>query len=218
MVCPIAGMPALLPSWLCAPPKQPTNPGANASKKAAAKALAATRVLPLQRPPVAAATAAAAALGATAASFSGHKPPPLPWPAAAAPGPPLKSEIGGTTLPWALLPAGPAKMAAFSKPVPEPQTPRRADAMGGEPHIKRRRSNKYGIIRNEERCGQCKTCLNRAMKKACLTRRAELEAMAGAATMPAAAAATAPHMAAAVAAAAAAAPVADTIANFARFG
>lgn len=32
----------------------------------------------------------------------------------------------------------------------------------------------YQSIRASQRCGYCKTCLNRSMKKACLTRRAEM--------------------------------------------
>ena len=32
----------------------------------------------------------------------------------------------------------------------------------------------YESIRASQRCGYCKTCLNRSMKKACLTRRAEM--------------------------------------------
>lgn len=32
----------------------------------------------------------------------------------------------------------------------------------------------YKSIRASQRCGYCKTCLNRSMKKACLTRRAEM--------------------------------------------
>lgn len=37
-----------------------------------------------------------------------------------------------------------------------------------------KRVQMYKSIRASQRCGYCKTCLNRSMKKACLTRRAEM--------------------------------------------
>ena len=38
-----------------------------------------------------------------------------------------------------------------------------------------KRVQMYENIRASQRCGYCKTCLNRSMKKACLTRRAEMD-------------------------------------------
>lgn len=38
-----------------------------------------------------------------------------------------------------------------------------------------KRVQMYENIRASQRCGYCKTCLNRSMKKACLTRRAEVD-------------------------------------------
>ena len=38
-----------------------------------------------------------------------------------------------------------------------------------------KRVQMYESIRASQRCGHCKTCLNRSMKKACLTRRAEMD-------------------------------------------
>ena len=38
-----------------------------------------------------------------------------------------------------------------------------------------KRVQMYESIRASQRCGYCKTCLNRSMKKACLTRRAEMD-------------------------------------------
>ena len=45
-----------------------------------------------------------------------------------------------------------------------------------QPHAPKKRKQTYEIIRASQRCGHCKTCLNSSMKKACLTRRAEMEA------------------------------------------
>ena len=39
----------------------------------------------------------------------------------------------------------------------------------------KKRINRFKLIKTSERCGHCKTCLNRTAKKACLTRRAEME-------------------------------------------
>lgn len=38
-----------------------------------------------------------------------------------------------------------------------------------------KRVQMYESIRASQRCGYCKTCLNRSMKKACLTRRSEMD-------------------------------------------
>ena len=43
-----------------------------------------------------------------------------------------------------------------------------------EPGRPQKRVQMYESIRASQRCGYCKTCLNRSMKKACLTRRAEM--------------------------------------------
>ena len=47
----------------------------------------------------------------------------------------------------------------------------------GSIHRPRKRIQLFGVVRASQRCGHCKTCQNRSMKKACLTRRMEMEAV-----------------------------------------
>ena len=51
----------------------------------------------------------------------------------------------------------------------------------GITHRSRKRVQLFGVVKAAQRCGHCKTCHNRSMKKACLTRRTEMEAMVAAA-------------------------------------
>lgn len=207
-----AGRPVLLPSWLVTPPKQPAakamGSGSNAAGGTPLKAAAAAAA--------AAAASAAAATGRRAPIIT-HLPPRhersgAQQPAAAAPGgqvqlplPPPQLHQGaaagptplGGALPWPSQQPGiagsPQQHRAGNSLAPAlslqtPQTPQRADAAAAAPPAKKRRVNRYTNIREQDRCGHCKTCLNRAMKKACLTRRAELDAAASAAAAAAAAA------------------------------
>ena len=47
----------------------------------------------------------------------------------------------------------------------------------GITHRARKRVQLFGVVKASQRCGHCKTCQNRSMKKACLTRRMEMEAV-----------------------------------------
>ena len=92
----------------------------------------------------------------------------------------------------------PSKTAASGRPTAAQDTtlfPRQvfADAVGSEhvpkipeqPAVKanasiqksRKRVQSYENVRASQRCGCCKTCLNPSMKKACITRRAEMDAV-----------------------------------------
>lgn len=44
-----------------------------------------------------------------------------------------------------------------------------------DPGRPQKRVQMYESVRASQRCGYCKTCMNRSMKKACLTRRAEMD-------------------------------------------
>lgn len=44
-----------------------------------------------------------------------------------------------------------------------------------DPGRPQKRVQMYNSIKASQRCGYCKTCMNRSMKKACLTRRAEMD-------------------------------------------
>lgn len=48
-------------------------------------------------------------------------------------------------------------------------------------HRPRKRVQLFGVVKASQRCGHCKTCQNRSLKKACLTRRVEMEALVAAA-------------------------------------
>ena len=57
-----------------------------------------------------------------------------------------------------------------SRRIPTKKSGKQADP--GRPQ---KRVQVYESVRASQRCGYCKTCVNRSMKKACLTRRAEME-------------------------------------------
>lgn len=200
------GTPALLPSWLVAPPKPPvTKP--HVAKAAAGSASRKTGSLKRAPALTAAAAAAAASARANALPLSashhslglplqlprGLQPPQMPQmqgtQTATASGPtaaPAAAMLGGGALSQYLLQQS-GVPGAMKRPVDnrsakseqvQPQAPQDTDAAAAVPAAKKRRVNRYSSIREQDRCGHCKTCLNRAMKKACLTRRAEADAIA----------------------------------------
>lgn len=138
--------------------------------------------------------------------LQGMQPPPPPLqsilkPTASGPDAASATAVpGGGVLPQCLLQPGVAAIAMkrpgtqqSAKPeTGQQQPPWDASAAAAAPAAKKRRVNRYANIREQDRCGHCKTCLNRGMKKACLTRRAEADGIARAAQTGAARALPAP--------------------------